>query len=99
MVWYRIFLQCVGIPPDAGAAAAKNITDAFLRRPWHHNVSCDWDGSRLNLVGENDFDPQGLALSDEFSDEISASISGGFDGDIQVVSITQIASTSGERDG
>nr|WP_294543799.1 hypothetical protein [uncultured Rhodopila sp.] len=94
MAWYRILLQCAGVPPDAGADAAKDITEAFLRRPWHRNVGCDWDGRPLCLVGENDFDPQGLALMDAFSDEISACVTGGFDGDLLVVSITQIASPS-----
>ena len=44
-------------------------------------------GSRLILQADNDFDPNGLALQDEFSDAISASLTDGFDGDIDVVSV------------
>jgi hypothetical protein len=39
---------------------------------------------------ENDFDRDGLAVMDEFSDEIAACIPGGFDGDIRVISVTEI---------
>jgi hypothetical protein len=39
------------------------------------------------LIAENDFDSNGLALQDEFSDAISAWIKGEFDGDIQVLSV------------
>ena len=36
---------------------------------------CTWDGERLILQADNDYDPEGLALLDEFSDNISAFIS------------------------
>jgi hypothetical protein len=39
---------------------------------------------------ENDFDRDGRAVMDEFSDEISACIRGGFDGDLRVMSVTEI---------
>jgi len=48
------------------------------------------DGKSLILVAENDFDSDGLALSDEFSDAIAAHVSGGFDGPIRVVSVVEI---------
>jgi hypothetical protein len=50
-------------------------------------VHCEWDGSRLILQADNDFDSNGIALLDEFSDAISASLTDGFDGDIDVVSV------------
>jgi hypothetical protein len=40
-----------------------------------------------NFAAENDFDSNGLALADEFSDAISACIEGGFEGDIEILSI------------
>jgi len=46
-----------------------------------------WDGSQLILQADNDFDSNGLALIDEFSDAISACIKDGFDGDIEILSI------------
>jgi hypothetical protein len=87
---HRLVLACTGVPVDAGAAGARDIAEEFTDRTWHQHVSCEWDGSRLILQADNDFDSNGLALVDEFSDAISACISGGFDGDIQIVSITTL---------
>lgn len=87
---YRIVLACSGVRAENAGAAARDIAEEFSRRRWHHNVRCDWDGSRLLLQAENDFDSNGRALMDEFSDAISACIKEGFDGDIEVVSITPL---------
>jgi len=87
---YRIVLACNGVPADVGAVAAHDITEEFTHRPWHQNVRCEWDGSRLVLQADNDFDSNGLALLDEFSDAISASIADGFDGGIDVVSVSPL---------
>lgn len=83
---YRIVLACKGVPADVGTVAARDIAEEFTHRTWHQNVHCGWDGSRLILQADNDFDSNGLALLDEFSDAISASITDGFDGGIDVVS-------------
>jgi hypothetical protein len=69
---YRIILACNGVPAQVGVQAASDITEEFTHRPWHQNVRCEWDGSRLVLQVDNDFDSNGLALRDEFSDAISA---------------------------
>jgi len=66
--------------------------DLIKRRPWHQNVTCKWDGRSLILQAETNFDVEGLALMDEFSDAIAASITDGFDGDIQVLSVSAILS-------
>ena len=87
---YRIVLACRVVPAAVGAVAARDITEEFTHRPWHQNVRCEWDGSRLMLQSENDFDSNGLALLDEFSDPISASIADGFDGGIEVVSVSHL---------
>ena len=89
---YRIVLACSGVPVHAGAEAARDITEEFTHRPWHQNVQCEWDGSRLILQADNDYDSKGLALLDEFSDAISAYIENGFDGDIDVVSVSPLPS-------
>ena len=90
---YRVVLICHGVPQSAGSEAAADITREFAEhRQWHSNVTCTWEGSRLILSAENDYDADGLALMDEFSDCIAAYITGGFDGDIQVESVTQVAS-------
>jgi hypothetical protein len=84
---YRIVLSCSGVPPSAGAGAATDITREFAEhRTWHTNVLCTWDRSKLLLSAENDYDPDGRALMDEFSDCIAAYIADGFDGEIKVES-------------
>jgi hypothetical protein len=83
---YRIVLTCKGVPAALGANGARDITEEFTRRPWHQNVTCEWDGSQLILQADNDFDASGLALRDEFSDAISACIRDAFDGDIDILS-------------
>jgi hypothetical protein len=88
--WYRTILICDDVPIDEGAAAARDIAEEFQQRPWHQNVTCDWDGRALILRAENHFDRNGLALTDEFSDLISASIRNRFDGDIRIVSIEEL---------
>jgi hypothetical protein len=87
---YRIVLVCKGVPIDAGAAAARDVAEEFARRRWHQNVTCVWDGLALTLRADNDFDANGHALMDEFSDAISACIAGALDGDIEVVSVTTV---------
>jgi hypothetical protein len=87
---YRIVLACKGVPANVGAEGARNITEEFSHRPWHKNASCVSDGSQLILSADNDFDSNGLALVDEFSDAISTCIDGGFDGDLAIVSIHEL---------
>jgi hypothetical protein len=88
---FRIVLACYGVPLSAGPAAATDITQEFAEhRPWHQNVRCIWDGSRLVLEGENEFDPNGHALLDEFSDCLSACIAELSDSEIKVESVTRL---------
>jgi hypothetical protein len=68
--------------------AALDITEEFLNRPWHQNVRCTWDGRALRLEADNDYDDNGLALRDEFSDAISAFVKDPGDGDLRVISVT-----------
>jgi hypothetical protein len=87
---YRVTLACDGAPVHAGPQAAIDITQEFAHRPGHENVVCTWNGLALILQAENDFDPEGLALIDEFSDAISAYIADGFDGNIRVLSAARL---------
>lgn len=88
---YRITLECDGVPRLAGEEAARSITEEFrLHYPHEHNVVCRFEGTTLSLSAENDYDPVGLNLTDEFSDLITASIVAGFDGTIRVVSVQTI---------
>jgi hypothetical protein len=87
---YRITLASNCVKADCGEAAARDITEEFAHRPWHQNVHCEWDGSRLVLHAENDYDSDGLALMDEFSDAITAYIEEPLDGDIEVLPIASL---------
>ena len=87
---YRI----AGVPIDEGTEAASDLTNEFrVHRPGHNNVSCQWDGTQLILQAENDFDSQGLALRDEFSDCLSAYVVRPFDGQIRIHSIVKTGGT------
>lgn len=90
---FRIVLSCDGVPPSAAPEVALDIAAEFTEhRTWHRKVSCRWTGSQLILQAENDFDSEGLALMDEFSDCLSAFIAGPFDGTIKLESLTVLES-------
>lgn len=81
---YRLVLACSGVPTRVGVAAACDIADEFTHRHWHQNVQRSWNGSRLLLQADNDYNTDGSALMDEFSDAIAACIAEGFNGSITV---------------
>lgn len=84
---YHITLECHDVPAAAGDEAARDITEAFrLHYPHEHNVSCTVLDGKLRLVAENDYDPEGLKLMDEFSDNICAYVAP-FDGALTLVSV------------
>jgi hypothetical protein len=85
---FKIKLICEGVPASVGQTAALDITDEFAHRPHHTHAVCSWNGSSLLLELENDFDENGLASMDEFSDAIAACIAESFDGNIRVASIS-----------
>jgi len=73
---YRIVIVCPGVSDRLGAEAAADIQKHFeADRPHHQNVRCSFTAGELTLTAENDFDTNGLALQDEFSDCISAFLS------------------------
>lgn len=82
----RVFQQTA----NTGPVSARAISEELARRPWHENVKCFFVGSSLILQADNDFDSNGLALVDEFSDSISACVKDGFSGDIETLSITSL---------
>jgi hypothetical protein len=85
-----VTLICEDVPIAEGAQAALDITQNFaLHRPHHTKAVCTWNGSALLLVVENDFDDNGLATQDEFSDEISGAVASAFDGDLKVLSVVE----------
>jgi hypothetical protein len=83
---FRVTLACNGVPAGVGPIAARDIQQNFAEHRQHHmNVICKFTNGELVLTAENDFDPDGLALMDEFSDLLSAYIAEAFDGDIRLV--------------
>jgi hypothetical protein len=87
---YRIVLACDGIPDDRGLQAAMDVAEEFAHRPWHEIVECKWKDGALLLSAENEYDPKGLALMDEFSDAISACLAADFGYSIRLVSTTDL---------
>jgi hypothetical protein len=72
---FKVTILAGGISPEFGAGAAQYIENEFReRRPWHQQVTCSFSGGTLTLVALNDFDRDGRALSDEFSDCLCAYI-------------------------
>jgi hypothetical protein len=66
---FRAVLECTGINESEGPEAAQEIMQEFSEHRRHHqNVTCSFAGGKLTITAENDFDPTGLALMDEFSD-------------------------------
>lgn len=66
-------MRAGGIDPGVGPGAAEDIQNEFREhRPWHERVTCTFSDGALMLVAFNDYDNDGLALSDEFSDCLSA---------------------------
>jgi hypothetical protein len=90
---YRVTLICKGVPTQLGQAGAIDVTEEFTHRPWHQNVLCEWNGQELLLHAESDWDVDGKALLDEFSDAISACIAGTFGYGLEVKSIIVVPST------
>jgi hypothetical protein len=90
---FRVVLECdaEGLPPEIAEQAIIDIAEEFSHRPWHTHVRCSWDGHLIRLEAENDYDEKGLALSDEFSDALTASVAIYKRlGDIRVVSVNEL---------
>lgn len=69
---FKITVSCQGVSQPAALAGFPDILEEFATRPWHQNVSCKWANERIVLAAENDYDSNGQALLDEFSDVICA---------------------------
>lgn len=86
---YKITACCLGLTQEEGQAAPNDIVSEFKDRPWHQNPVCTWQESKLILIVENDFDPDGEALLDEFWDAVHAYInwSGPIRFEVSVISL------------
>ncbi len=83
--------SCAGLTDDEGTAAPRDIIEEFLNRPWHLNPECTWNGSTLLLIVENDYDSNGSAVLDEFSDAVHACVNCSGSIMITIVSVTEFA--------
>jgi hypothetical protein len=91
---YRIIICATNLRLLNGNKIADKILEGFSHRPRHSNVQCYWEKLKKTLVLklDNDFDRNGLATLEEFSDEISATCKPAElgNGDIKVVSVTSL---------
>ena len=88
---FIIKLICRGIPKELGPKAATDITEEFMYCSCHANAICRWKGDALQLEAVSDFDTDGLALAEEFSEAISACVAEPFDGAILVEHIVRVS--------
>jgi hypothetical protein len=72
---FKVRVSCRGLLHEEAVSAPKDVLEEFSHRPWHTNVRCEWDGGSLWLEAQNDYDADGLALLDEFSDAVVACVS------------------------
>jgi hypothetical protein len=93
-VMFKITMRAGGIDPGVGHSAAADIQNEFREhRPWHERATCTFHDGTLTLVAFNDFDREGLALSDEFSDCLAAYVPvGGVsdDGIFEVIAVETV---------
>jgi hypothetical protein len=88
---FRVTLICSGLPLASGQEAALDISREFAEhRTWHARVTCEWDGTRLILISENDFDSTGQATLDEFGDCIAAFVPDPGESEIVIAAICEI---------
>ena len=88
---FIIKLICRGIPKELGPKVATNITEEFRYCSWHANAICRWREDALQLEATSEFDSEGRALAEEFSEAISACVAEPFDGAILVEEVVQIS--------
>jgi hypothetical protein len=91
---FKITMRAGGVSYKAGPTAAVDIEKEFCEhRPWHEGVTCSFADGVLTLVAFNDYDRDSLALSDGFSDCLSAYITLGQisdEGGFEVVAVETV---------
>jgi hypothetical protein len=69
---YRVTVTCERIARTNWPNALADVAEEFASRKWHKIVDCRWEVDFLVLVADNDYDNDGEALADEFSDIVAA---------------------------
>jgi hypothetical protein len=88
---FTIKLICRGIPKELGPKTATHITEEFWYCSCYANAICLWREDTLQLEATSDFDSDGRALAEEFSEAISACVAEPFDGAISVEQVVRIS--------
>jgi len=86
---FRITVLCDGIAQEEWPEAISDVREEFRSRQWHHIVDVWWSGQRLLLTIENDYDANGQALADEFSDTVAACAPGTPGYSVRIVSVAK----------
>lgn len=84
---FCITVSCDGIPPAEWPEAISDVREEFRSRQWYQIIDICWLGQTLLLTVENDYDANGEALADEFSDTIAAYAPGTPSYSVRIVSI------------
>ena len=87
---FRVTVKCEHIPSTAWPNALEDVFAEFKERAWHSVVDVHWSGDVLFLTALNDYDDDGEALADEFSDTIAACAHGTLGYRVSVVSVEVI---------
>jgi hypothetical protein len=86
---FRITVECIDVPEDAGPSAAVDIETEFREhRTWWLQPQCVYRNGRITLIATSDVDNDGRALLDEFGDCLVAYM--GAHGAVRVVSAERI---------
>jgi len=87
---YRITVACLGISPDDWPDAISDVNSEFADRLHHRIMSVNWLGADLVVVAENDYDSDGEAFADEYSDTVAAYAPGTPGYSIRIVSVVPV---------
>jgi hypothetical protein len=90
---FRITIDCIGVPPNVGPAAAVDIEQEFREhRRWWGEPRCTYADGSISLTASSEVDPDGLALLDEFGDCLSAYLRS--HGAVRIRSVERIRASS-----
>ena len=84
---FRVTVKFERIARDVWPKALEDVRTEFRDRPWHRIVDVRWAGNTLLVIAENDYDSDGEALANEFSDTVAAYAPGSPGYRVDVVSV------------
>ena len=87
---YRITVICERISSESWPDALEDVRNEFKCRPWHCVQDVHWSQDTLFLVAVNDYDEDGEALADEFSDIVAANAPGALGYRVSVAAVETV---------